>query len=960
MRRTTSILVVAVASLCAALSSTFSTEASAASTGKSKGKPKQECSVEAEGALSGKRSFELEAELDDGELEGELEFRDKPAKFEFDSTSITNLVVAGKLASVQGRGKTKGKNAPTLRFSVSLDAAARTFALQLSSGYSASGALPRKGKGDDDDRDDEIEIVGSCAFDGGSTPVLDTPRRVSATIGRGGGTVASGGLTLTIPAGALSVNTAITLTPMIDLADSPLAGTIVKGAKLEPEGLRFLRPAVLSFAMPASTPAANVIAFGSNGDGSELHLQPHELLAGTISLQLWHFSTAGASSGGSAAAAAVLSRPISNAERQAKQRIAAAHRACNAELAAGTPNGPACADVRPETVRALFDWYTNAVRPQLQSAANAPSFTAEASLAEWLAWEGEVRELFRNDPPPACGTLQTDCEAAHAFATTAVAAHAKRRLDNCTGTSLASQLRDVARMADFAGAGAIDITGPPLNLPDATNGDLIRECAHLKIEVTAFPAIAALNTSNRLRGRVTVDVFSGDDRTDVPFTLKVDGSLVTTFTAGGNFQTTLTPTTAGLPLNVTLEAEATDPSLQNTAFADIEQLVRPTRERLLLVAQGPTTVPAGGTLNLLVRVAGDGMTNDVTLTVGGPGSVGPTPVTPNAQGEATAAYTAPASTVNPNAQVTATLQDGTSATIPITIAVAVAVSLNPTSATLPAGGTQNVTATVSNSLLGVTWSATGGAIVATSSTTARYEAGSTAGTFSVTATSIADPTKSATATIVIQPPAAGRVTLVERGGRAFAGVRAVGLLGPFEGGVTLPIDDDDSDSESADDESLGSYLLDAFAAVAAGDLIVASGVGSATAQLDLTATPSRLFAFAAGQAEASSAGEGHPSVLGSGLARVSMGVTFDVSVASVPYSLDMLLAVDPGNECGLSFRRLLPTPATLATGGSDVSAAGTLSPGRYELEVECEASSSSPGGNPAGASAYLGQLEVGA
>ena len=796
-------------------------------------------------------------------------------------------------------------------------------------------------------------------FDGVSTPVLDTPRRVSATVGRSGGSLASGGLTLTIPAGALSEDTTIALTPIRDLADSPLAGRMIGGAKLEPEGLIFLAPAALTIALPTGVAPSEVLGFGSAGDGSELHLQPRTVAGGTVSLRLRHFSTAGAAAGGAAAAAAMQAHQPSAAEQQALQRIAAAEQACQAELAAGVFSGPACADVRPEGVRALFDWYLNAVRPGLQAAGSAPSFVAEKSLADWLSWEAEVRLLFLNDPPPACGTLQNECEVAHGLATAAVGAHAQRRLDNCTGTSLAAQLRDVVRIADFAGAGALDLTSLNPPLPSATNGDLLHKCAHLEIEVTSFPEIAALFHANTLRGRVTVDVNTGPDRTDVPFRLTVDGALVGT-APDGTFQTTLTPATPGLRLNVPLEAEATTPSLQGPHFSASRDLIRDTRERLLLTAQGPTTVPAGGTLGLLVLVAGDGMTDPVTLTVGGPGSVGPTPVTPNARGEAIVVYTAPGSTVNPNAQAIATLLDGTSATVAITVAVVVTVGLDPTAATLAAGGTQNFTAALTNSLLGVTWSATGGSIVSTGSTTARYQAGSTAGTFSVTATSISDPTKSASATISIQAPTAGRVQLLARGGNARANAYACGLIGPFEGGLFLPIDDTGSDGERASDTSLASYLVEASAAVSAGEAFVSRGEGSASAQLDLTTTPARLLAFAAGQAQATSTASGaDPCVRGSGRASVSTDITFDVSVASVPYSLDMFLAADPGNECNLSFRRLLPTPLTLAAGSSDVSTSGTLSPGRYQLEVDCEANSSSPGGNPAGNAGYLGQLDVG-
>ena len=252
-------------------------------------------------------------------------------------------------------------------------------------------------------------LSGDCPFDGKATVVVDEARSVSGSIGRSGGSLATGGLTLTIPAGALSEDTTITVTPLLDLAGSPLAGSIVGGAKLEPEGLRFLKPALLSVLLPTGVAPESVVGFGSASDGSELHLQPHSLADGAISLRLWHFSTAGGSSGGGAAAAAVL-RPISNAERQAKQRIAAAFRACNAETAQGIVDGPVCADVRPETIRALFEWYLERRPPR-------PAGSSERSIvhrrgrrsASGSPGSRKCTSVFRNDPAgtPRAGRCRT-------------------------------------------------------------------------------------------------------------------------------------------------------------------------------------------------------------------------------------------------------------------------------------------------------------------------------------------------------------------------------------------------------------------------------------------------------------------------------------------------------------------------------------------------------------------------
>src|ERR1041385_1213174 len=76
----------------------------------------------------------------------------------------------------------------------------------------------------------------------------------------------------------------------------------------------------------------------------------------------------------------------------------------------------------------------------------------------------------------------------------------------------------------------------------------------------------------------------------------------------------------------------------------------------------------------------------------------------------------------------------------------VSVSINPANATLQIGGAQQFSATVTGSTnTAVTWSATGGTI----STTGNYTAPNQAGTFTVTARSVADTTKSQSATVTV-------------------------------------------------------------------------------------------------------------------------------------------------------------------------------------------------------------------
>jgi hypothetical protein len=114
-------------------------------------------------------------------------------------------------------------------------------------------------------------------------------------------------------------------------------------------------------------------------------------------------------------------------------------------------------------------------------------------------------------------------------------------------------------------------------------------------------------------------------------------------------------------------------------------------------------------------------------------------------------YTAPS--LNGTYTVTATsAADSTksaSANITVTQPTQVSISVSPGTANIQTGGQQQFTASVfGTSYTGVAWKATGGTVT----TTGLYTAPSTAGTYTVTATSAADSTKSASSTITVSQP----------------------------------------------------------------------------------------------------------------------------------------------------------------------------------------------------------------
>ena len=114
----------------------------------------------------------------------------------------------------------------------------------------------------------------------------------------------------------------------------------------------------------------------------------------------------------------------------------------------------------------------------------------------------------------------------------------------------------------------------------------------------------------------------------------------------------------------------------------------------------------------------------------------------------TGLYTAPATAGTFHVRATSVADPTKSASATVTV-TAVSVAISPTSASLSTGATRQFTATVSGtSNTAVTWSVLEGG-GGTVSATGLYTAPATAGTYRVRATSVADPTKSASATVTV-------------------------------------------------------------------------------------------------------------------------------------------------------------------------------------------------------------------
>jgi len=220
------------------------------------------------------------------------------------------------------------------------------------------------------------------------------------------------------------------------------------------------------------------------------------------------------------------------------------------------------------------------------------------------------------------------------------------------------------------------------------------------------------------------------------FTATVTGSSNTavTWTAtGGTISTSGLFTAGSAPGGFTVTATSVADSTKS-ASASITIQSAP----VVSVTISPTsaTLQPGQTRQFTATVTGSSNTAVTWTAAGG---------TISSNGLFTAGSTAGSAFI-----VTATsLADSTktaSAGVTIQPAPSVSITVAPTSAAVQPGQTRQFTATVTGSSnTAVTWSATGGTI----STSGLYTAGQNTGSFAVTATSVADTSKSATATVQI-------------------------------------------------------------------------------------------------------------------------------------------------------------------------------------------------------------------
>lgn len=156
---------------------------------------------------------------------------------------------------------------------------------------------------------------------------LEAKNAQTATVSKQGGqlkaTDAAGNrFTLDIPAGALVMDTEITMTPVGAIGDLPVKNGLVGAVQFKPDGLFLYEDAVLTIEPAKNVPVENQILFGYLGKGQDLYLATPGKDFHQIQVRVPHFSGFGLGSGMATDRAALLLKRAADHEVRIQQQVA--------------------------------------------------------------------------------------------------------------------------------------------------------------------------------------------------------------------------------------------------------------------------------------------------------------------------------------------------------------------------------------------------------------------------------------------------------------------------------------------------------------------------------------------------------------------------------------------------------------------------------------------------------------
>ncbi|QSQ22165.1 hypothetical protein JY651_44735 [Pyxidicoccus parkwayensis] len=219
-----------------------------------------------------------------------------------------------------------------------------------------------------------------------------------------------------------------------------------------------------------------------------------------------------------------------------------------------------------------------------------------------------------------------------------------------------------------------------------------------------------------------------------------------------------------------------DSSKSDSATITVDPIVVPTVA--VTVTPKTATVAVDGSVSLSASVTGTSNTQVLWTVQGGDA---------NGYVSTTGVYRAPSQagtyTVTATSVADASKSDSATITVNPVVVPTVAVSVTPKTATVEQGAVVNLSASVTGtSVVAVTWAVAGGSANGTVTSSGVYTAPNKPGTYTVTATSVADASKSDSATITV--PVAGTVKYVDPTGTGWRLVRNASL----SSGNTLVLD----------------------------------------------------------------------------------------------------------------------------------------------------------------------------
>lgn len=525
---------------------------------------------------------------------------------------------------------------------------------------------------------------------------VDSAATVSAQIGRKGGTLRtrSGGLiyTLTIPSLALDADTPITLTPVTSVANLPFSRGVPAAAQFGPSGLRLRRPGTLTVTRDAGAFPANLVGFLVDERGETLEVHGADGDGLSLSVPVEHFTVGG----GGAPTVQDFESLVLPILKALPPTLPVGQVQQLLDIVDAWMADPGLAGICLQTTlcKSIYD-----IGIQSLSFDLAPTCKRMASF------------IKQGNAPLAFDASKDVVKIVKGVNRITADAQLLGYPDFDTPFDASCLVTGLGAIVDLASADAV---ANPAAEPIVMLGDIAATAAVISELPLQQSAIAALvDTIGKLLKQAAnvclADYVAGE--------ALIDDVILTAYPllAYDRYSSGLAEAINDVFVGCRVHIQPLLPSLR-------------VGKQLQFSATTAGLSPSGVTWNVLIPTVGSSIDPATGLFTAGSAS-------------GTVRVVA-ASLANPNLK---------SQTI-VTILPDVQITVSPASATISVGTSATFTAHVAGGSQLATWTATGGSIPPGPSLVAIYTAGSTPGTYSVTATSVDDPSKSQTMQVVVTAP----------------------------------------------------------------------------------------------------------------------------------------------------------------------------------------------------------------